>query len=83
MRRAEGYGRWIFQGIADSVRDGFYAGASFKTLDSTNKITHINGAQHKAVIPEKVIATGTGRVAAIANGGASRLAGQEAVTVKK
>lgn len=26
------YGRWIFQGIADSVRDGFYAGASFKNL---------------------------------------------------
>ena len=23
------YGRWIFQGIADSIRDGFYAGASF------------------------------------------------------
>lgn len=24
------YGRWIFQGIADSIRDGFYAGASFR-----------------------------------------------------
>ncbi len=24
------YGRWIFQGIADSLRDGFYVGASFK-----------------------------------------------------
>ncbi len=24
------YGRWIFQGIADSIRDGFYAGSSFK-----------------------------------------------------
>jgi protoporphyrinogen oxidase len=23
------YGRWIFQGIADSIRDGFYVGASF------------------------------------------------------
>lgn len=26
------YGRWIFQGIADSIRDGFYAGASFKQV---------------------------------------------------
>lgn len=25
------YGRWIFQGIADSIRDGFYAGSSFRT----------------------------------------------------
>ncbi len=24
------YGRWIFQGIADSIRDGFYAGAAFR-----------------------------------------------------
>lgn len=24
------YGRWIFQGIADSIRDGFYVGASFR-----------------------------------------------------
>jgi protoporphyrinogen oxidase len=24
------YGRWIFQGIADSIRDGFYIGASVK-----------------------------------------------------
>jgi protoporphyrinogen oxidase len=24
------YGRWIFQGIADSVKDGFFAGASFR-----------------------------------------------------
>ena len=23
------YGRWIFQGIADSIRDGFVAGSSF------------------------------------------------------
>ena len=22
--------RWIFQGIADSIKDGFYAGASFR-----------------------------------------------------
>ena len=78
------YGRWVFQGIADSVRDGFYAGASFKTLESTNKIIHLGGAQqHKAATPEKVIATGSGRVAAIANGGVSRLASQETVKVKK
>lgn len=78
------YGRWVFQGIADSVRDGFYAGASFKTLDSTNKIIHINSAQqHKAATPEKVIATGSGRVAAIANGGVSRLNSQETVKAKK
>lgn len=71
------YGRWIFQGIADSVRDGFYAGASFKTLDSPNKILHLNSTQqHKAVTPEKVITTGSGRAAAIANGGTSRLASQ-------
>ena len=24
------YGRWIFQGIADSIRDGFIAGSSFR-----------------------------------------------------
>lgn len=37
IRRLEGeqiypvgrYARWIFQGIADSIRDGFYAGSSF------------------------------------------------------
>ena len=26
------YARWVFQGIADSIRDGFYAGASLKPL---------------------------------------------------
>jgi hypothetical protein len=25
------YGRWRFQGIADSIRDGFVAGTSFRT----------------------------------------------------
>lgn len=71
------YGRWVFQGIADSVRDGFYAGASFKTLDNTNKILHMNSTQQpKAVTPEKVIATGSSRATAITNGGASRLASQ-------
>ena len=29
------YGRWIFQGIADSIRDGFIAGSSFKRLPKT------------------------------------------------
>jgi hypothetical protein len=24
------YGRWIFQGIADSIRDGFVVGSAFK-----------------------------------------------------
>ena len=24
------YARWVFQGIADSIKDGFYAGASFR-----------------------------------------------------
>jgi hypothetical protein len=26
------YGRWRFQGIADSIRDGFVAGSSFRPL---------------------------------------------------
>ncbi len=26
------YGRWIFQGIADSIRDGFFVGACFRNL---------------------------------------------------
>lgn len=26
------YGRWVFQGIADSIRDGFYTGASFRDV---------------------------------------------------
>ena len=28
------YGRWMFQGIADSIRDGFVAGGSFRAWDS-------------------------------------------------
>jgi hypothetical protein len=24
------YARWVFQGIADSIKDGFYAGACFQ-----------------------------------------------------
>ena len=28
------YARWVFQGIADSIRDGFVAGASFKSFNS-------------------------------------------------
>ncbi|MFN8446335.1 MAG: hypothetical protein U0175_36425 [Caldilineaceae bacterium] len=43
------YGRWIFQGIADSVRDGFYAGASFKRMEETNKIVPLTiPQQHKS-----------------------------------
>ncbi|MEZ4732730.1 MAG: hypothetical protein R3E79_36970 [Caldilineaceae bacterium] len=85
------YGRWVFQGIADSVRDGFYAGASFKQLEDTSKIIHLGDAQHRKhaitgkvadKVVEKVIANG-------ANGEGSRtresakLMGQEAVKVKK
>jgi protoporphyrinogen oxidase len=28
------YGRWVFQGIADSIRDGFFVGASLKSYHS-------------------------------------------------
>ncbi|MEZ4869139.1 MAG: FAD-dependent oxidoreductase [Caldilineaceae bacterium] len=49
------YGRWNFQGIADSVRDGFYAGASFKTLEAERKIIHLGNAQQRQrAIVEKV-----------------------------
>jgi len=34
------YGRWIFQGIADSIKDGFYTGANFKNLDSISTTIH-------------------------------------------
>jgi hypothetical protein len=27
------YARWIFQGIADSIRDGFFAGSSLRELE--------------------------------------------------
>jgi protoporphyrinogen oxidase len=30
------YGRWRFQGIADSIRDGFVAGSSFRTFPTGN-----------------------------------------------
>lgn len=43
------YGRWIFQGIADSIRDGFYAGSSFK----------YTGAPELQVRPEPVNARPT------------------------
>ena len=46
------YGRWIFQGIADSIRDGFYAGSAFR-IDGVhprveNKLPATNGARQKA-----------------------------------
>lgn len=34
------YGRWIFQGIADSIRDGFYAGAGFRTPSHQHEAAH-------------------------------------------
>ncbi len=57
------YGRWVFQGIADSVRDGFYAGASFKSLEGTNKIINLNSVQPRKHVtaPEKLIPNGTSR----------------------
>lgn len=76
------YGRWVFQGIADSVRDGFYAGASFKTLDEPSKIIHLNGAQQKRIAPEKMVVNGNGREATLPRE-AIRFAGHEAVKLKK
>lgn len=46
------YGRWIFQGIADSLRDGFYAGSSFKTLET---IPTLAKPEKTLVQPETVI----------------------------
>lgn len=46
------YGRWIFQGIADSIRDGFFAGSSFKQFEpassfSLSQLKTVNGAKTK------------------------------------
>lgn len=63
------YGRWVFQGIADSVRDGFYAGASFKTLEDRSKIIHMGDAQQrKRNGAEKIITTGKAASTARPNG---------------
>ena len=32
------YGRWRFQGIADSIRDGFVAGSSFRPLPTRKPV---------------------------------------------
>ncbi len=66
------YGRWIFQGIADSLRDGFYAGASFKTLEAvptfaeaqTPLVKPAPAAQRKAVIRKGVHSKANGRATA-------------------
>ena len=42
------YGRWIFQGIADSIKDGFFAGASFKELALPEKTIHLPTAKNVA-----------------------------------
>jgi protoporphyrinogen oxidase len=47
------YGRWIFQGIADSIRDGFFTGASLKDVyplprQLRQETLAINGAPIKA-----------------------------------
>ena len=56
------YGRWVFQGIADSVRDGFYAGASFKPVESVNKVINLNDVQQrKSHTIEKVGSNGSSR----------------------
>jgi protoporphyrinogen oxidase len=44
------YGRWIFQGIADSIRDGFFAGASLKDAEVVSPLADValpkrNGVQ--------------------------------------
>ncbi len=49
------YGRWIFQGIADSIRDGFYAGAAFRpdsaSAQAQNHPQMANGARATAPQP--------------------------------
>jgi protoporphyrinogen oxidase len=42
------YGRWIFQGIADSVRDGFFAGSSFKTMGAVEHWPALETVSHRA-----------------------------------
>jgi protoporphyrinogen oxidase len=44
------YGRWLFQGIADSIKDGFYAGASLREVEevrpyATPELSWLNGQQ--------------------------------------
>jgi hypothetical protein len=45
------YGRWRFQGIADSIRDGFVAGSSFRTIGDRRPGSH-RGRQDRS--PKRV-----------------------------
>jgi len=49
------YGRWIFQGIADSIKDGFYTGASFKDVDAAQKREFFIPALASATVPATVV----------------------------
>jgi protoporphyrinogen oxidase len=46
------YGRWIFQGIADSIRDGFFAGSSFKTMGAVERRPLVDETltQHRSTV---------------------------------
>jgi protoporphyrinogen oxidase len=44
------YGRWIFQGIADSIRDGFFAGSSFKTMGAVENWPTIESVAHRVAV---------------------------------
>jgi protoporphyrinogen oxidase len=37
------YGRWVFQGIADSIRDGFFVGASARTPEGAHGHAPVQG----------------------------------------
>ncbi|MBK9052594.1 MAG: FAD-dependent oxidoreductase [Chloroflexi bacterium] len=41
------YGRWIFQGIADSIRDGFYAGSSMKDFAAAAAAPVLTNSHHQ------------------------------------
>lgn len=68
------YGRWIFQGIADSIRDGFFAGSCFKTMGGiesrvvTESVAHRQPARTTAGAGKHVPANGRTRVGAPATG---------------
>ena len=65
------YGRWIFQGIADSIKDGFYTGASFKDVDAAQKSEFFLPAVTSATVPAAVVnplGNGTTKTRATRNG---------------
>jgi protoporphyrinogen oxidase len=71
------YGRWIFQGIADSIRDGFYAGSSFKPLGIIENRLTAENALHRTPMHN-----GHGRKTAkpttkVRNGATARVAGDD------